>query len=425
MKLLLLLALSIPASVLAAQLTPEAHMVIYGTDNRVEVYQASPRMRIVAQSTASLMERGDLLEASPGVFKTRPTSTLGVSGNLCSGERFADQPVVAGCSGFLVGPDLLVTAGHCIDDVEQCTSHLWVFGFHVDPVTKLAGQAIKQEDIYSCKQVIAHELNDETGADYALVQLQRVVKDRAPLKFRQEGKISDKAFLTLIGNPSMIPTKVAGGARVNGNDNELFFEATTDSFHGNSGSAVINEDTFEVEGILVRGEEDYNLDTERGCSVVNVCPEEGCSPKEDEVGEDATRITHILELGMQQKILKAARSGDLNVITTYLGKSGWVDMYDNKRESMLFKAVRGDQYDVLAMLMQNDADVDLQDIYGNTALHLAVKLKNREMVEALLDAGADPKITNKTGKTAADLCKWHSLKQRKIRKVLSRRTNNG
>jgi len=43
----------------------------------------------------------------------------------------------------------------------------------------------------------------------------------------------------------------------------------------------------EVEGILVRGENDYIYDTKQGCYKSNVCPMNGCR------GEDVTKITSL------------------------------------------------------------------------------------------------------------------------------------
>ncbi len=92
----------------------------------------------------------------------------------------------------------------------------------------------------------------------------------------------------MIGHPTGIPTKVAGGAFVRDNSNDKFFVANLDTFGGNSGSAVVNSETGVVEGILVRGENDYV--TEGGCSVPQVCTMDGCR------GEDVTRITNIKKL---------------------------------------------------------------------------------------------------------------------------------
>jgi V8-like Glu-specific endopeptidase len=83
-----------------------------------------------------------------------------------------------------------------------------------------------------------------------------------------------------------LPTKIDDGAQVRSNAPSGYFVATTDSYGGNSGSSVFNYDTGEVEGVLVRGEDDYVY--RNGCMVSNVCEESGCR------GEDVTKISSVL-----------------------------------------------------------------------------------------------------------------------------------
>jgi V8-like Glu-specific endopeptidase len=123
--------------------------------------------------------------------------------------------------------------------------------------------------------------------DYALIRLDRKVVGRTPLKYRKSGKIAEGQEIVVIGHPTGLPTKVAGGANVRENHRDVFFNANLDTFGGNSGSAVFNADTGEVEGILVRGEQDYEYDWSKGCRVVYKCTDDGCR------GEDVTRITNI------------------------------------------------------------------------------------------------------------------------------------
>ena len=96
--------------------------------------------------------------------------------------------------------------------------------------------------------------------------------------------------LVVIGHPTGLPTKIAGGAWVRQNTNNVYFQSNLDTFGGNSGSAVFDAETGTVEGILVRGETDYVYDSSRGCRVPKQCSNEGCR------GEDVTRITNIKEL---------------------------------------------------------------------------------------------------------------------------------
>jgi hypothetical protein len=132
-------------------------------------------------------------------------------------------------------------------------------------------------------------LDSGTLNDFALIRLTRKVTDRRILAFRTAGKIEDASEIVVIGHPTGLPTKVADGAFVRGNDNPFYFVTNLDTFGGNSGSAVFNAKTGVVEGILVRGETDYVIDPGKSCRVPNRCSMDSCR------GEDVTRMTNLSE----------------------------------------------------------------------------------------------------------------------------------
>ncbi len=270
--------------------------VIYGEDSRLDLKDTvNPLHYELAQSTAAMIPNGslnydgDMVEINGSLLRSR---------GICEGERFDDQITAANCSGFLVAPDLLVTAGHCVRTQRDCDNSSWVFGFGIDVDTNYnPGDTtfdVPASNVYRCAEVVESELSRINQADHALLRLERVVDDREPLQFRTEGKVEDRTNLVVIGHPTGLPTKVAAGAWVRQNSNRVFFQANLDTFGGNSGSAVFDMETGLVEGILVRGEQDYVFDSERGCRVPKVCTEEGCR------GEDVTRITNIEALMSQR-----------------------------------------------------------------------------------------------------------------------------
>jgi V8-like Glu-specific endopeptidase len=106
------------------------------------------------------------------------------------------------------------------------------------------------------------------------------------LKFRTQGQIEEGTPIVVIGHPTGLPTKVSAGANVR-SVNDIYFIANLDTFGGNSGSAVFNAETGDIEGILVRGERDYIYSSARGCYVPNHCTDNGCR------GEDSTLITNL------------------------------------------------------------------------------------------------------------------------------------
>jgi V8-like Glu-specific endopeptidase len=191
------------------------------------------------------------------------------------------------CSGFLVSENVLVTAGHCIKNDADCASYKWVFDYKMDH-DKQDSMTVPSSSVYGCSKIISRTLDQFSKDDYAVIQLDRKVTDRRPLHFRRSGGINVGDSVVVIGHPSGLPTKIADGANVRSR-NTKFFVANLDTYGGNSGSAVFNQKTGDVEGILVRGENDY-VQSARGCMVSNKCPADGCR------GEDVTYITNIKAL---------------------------------------------------------------------------------------------------------------------------------
>ncbi|MBL6990490.1 MAG: trypsin-like peptidase domain-containing protein [Bacteriovoracaceae bacterium] len=257
--------------------------VIYGEDNRLDYYQeTNPALLELSNSTVALVKRADLTEVS-GLFKV-PTGTLGDSYNLCPAEPFRDQPNPAFCSGFLVGADIVITAGHCITNQASCDDIAFIFGFHTQAPQQVTTQ-FAPLDVYYCKE-LKGRAQEARGADWAVVQLDRAVADRTPLSMRSSGTISVGEPLVVIGHPSGLPTKIAEGANVRSIESSKgYLVANLDTYGGNSGSAVFNRDTLNIEGILVRGETDYV--TSGQCRVSNRCQDDACR------GEDVTLISEV------------------------------------------------------------------------------------------------------------------------------------
>ena len=103
--------------------------IIYGEDNRIETYEATKRIQKLAASTAGMINTKKTIKVGKNTML--PPYTIADDMGLCKSERFSDQPSAVSCSGFLVGPDLLVTAGHCIQTQKDCDDVSWVFDYKV------------------------------------------------------------------------------------------------------------------------------------------------------------------------------------------------------------------------------------------------------------------------------------------------------
>jgi V8-like Glu-specific endopeptidase len=256
--------------------------VIYGRDNRQDVYQVmNPLHRRLALSTAGMVSAASFQKsARPNVFDLKGVKTLERGQNICPTEAFAEQPTAATCSGFLVGPDTLITAGHCYKSFatpeQVCRSFVWVFDLDMKSPSHNPLRDIPVSNVYLCKEVVHAELSPT--ADFAVIKLDRPVVGREPLRFRTSGRVSSSTSLVVIGHPSGLPTKVSSAGRVTKNEDPTRFSTTLDTFHGNSGSAVFDANSGLVEGILIQGKTDY-IPASQGdpssCLVVNKCDENG------------------------------------------------------------------------------------------------------------------------------------------------------
>jgi len=259
--------------------------VIYGEDGRHDVNEVQNQAWVeLSRATGLAMDSEKLLDQ--GDYYEIATRTYGRSFGLCEDERFFEQPTLGYCSGFLVGTNLVATAGHCS---ANCDSMSFVFDYLIQdaqtPVTRF-----NKKQVYRCKEVIAYKMEFK-GADYALIELDRKVEDRAPFRVRTSDELTEGEELAVMGHPAGLPLKITTGARVRHWDpSKSFFVTNSDTFRGNSGSAIVNARTLDVEGILSRGEQDFEYDKKKQCMRSKLCDDQGCR------GEDVTAIRYIAEL---------------------------------------------------------------------------------------------------------------------------------
>ncbi len=273
----------------------QAFAVIYGDDDRMDIYEVTDSdLQGLADSVVMLMDSADVFcsNGSCSLLNLQSLADwylsedpIGSGNPICIDERFIDQPTAGFCSGMVVGPDLIATAGHCIENQSDCQSTVFVFNYHMldasTPVT-----IFPEDDVYYGLEIVAHS-EDETGVwsdDYAIVRVDRPIEGRQAVPIRRSGAVEDSGIgeLLVIGHPTGLPTKIDDGGHVTGGTGLDTFYTSTDSFHGNSGSGVFSRDGLDgtrilLEGILVRGYHDhFETDPDGNCDKVIRCPDEGC-----------------------------------------------------------------------------------------------------------------------------------------------------
>lgn len=238
---------------------------IYGIDDRELVSNKShPKVKELAKSVALIVST-DHLEA--GIFKTTIKAlSLQEAAGMCVSERFVTRPALSACTGFLVGPNLLLSAGHCFQDESDCSNKKIIFEVDEKKQTK-NGYSVYNSNVFSCSRIISNRYDSMAPEleDYALIELDRVVKRRTPLKLNLGKKISNDDQVFMIGHPFGMPLMLSRKSRLINNAGEFQFSAGLDSFIGNSGAPVFNAKTFLVEGILVNGQQDLVQDLNIEC----------------------------------------------------------------------------------------------------------------------------------------------------------------
>ncbi len=259
--------------------------VVYGVDDRTEWYawpdadfQAKARAASVVQVNAR-----DIDVNADGSVTLDPGEVLGAAFDLCADQRFFDQPTSGSCSGTLIAPDLVLTAGHCVADRADCASAVFVFDYlyEADDVRP----DLHRDDVYRCAALVVDGgRHIPGGLDLAIVQLDRPVVGRAPAEVAfplalsglpaTRGPLTFGEPVVMAGFPSGIPLKLdAGGTVVNPRSGPVdYFVASVDAFHGNSGSGVYDA-SGRVVGVLTDGMDDY--EALGSCAVVSVQPESG------------------------------------------------------------------------------------------------------------------------------------------------------
>lgn len=276
LRVALACAMSLAAADARAQPRTAEQPVVYGQDDRTEVAEvADERIRTLAQDSIVTIIPKPVIDVDG--FSVRLNSrTLGESQGLCPGERFAEQDSAGVCSGTLIGPDLVLTAGHCFAAGQSsCGQLMAVFNYQWDGGL----EAITPNDVFACSRLIVQAESTSGGRtrDYAIFQLDRVASQYTPANVAAGlPDLSPGDPFVLIGSPSGIPVKVDEGGVVRDprRSSGDYLVGTPDTFGGNSGSGVFLPDSLDLFGVLISGDTDYEPDG--SCYRVNTCSETGC-----------------------------------------------------------------------------------------------------------------------------------------------------
>ncbi len=241
---------------------PAQGMPTYGVDDRMNLHQViDPSIHALAESVAIF-----LLDSRPlggyyrfnfsrfengGVIRVNRAGEWSMSEFPFSPkERFYGEPQLSDgwCSAALIGPDLVLTAGHCVDE-EICPRLKVLFDFVLDEHGRVSASR-REDEVYQCGQVKG--VWNPGGEDWALIRLTKTVKNRRPLPINTTGaRIKPGTQVFTMGYPYSVPLKVSSRATVRSNQpSKNLFLADLDVMPGNSGGPVFNAKTLLIEGVV-------------------------------------------------------------------------------------------------------------------------------------------------------------------------------
>ena len=248
--------------VISCEMEKEQNMqtTIFGEDDRVlvsEIPSSHEDYKPFIHSVAVIVKKDETsIDYQQNILNFDKAETAIDRYNFCPGEKFVDETSIGSCTGFYVGKNIMITAGHCISKedgtgISSTSAHqkYAIFDYlesaNSTPLSK----------VYKLK-VLDFSFTGH-AEDWAILEIDPVLSTsedlltRIPFKFRTEGEVSRSSTLSTMGHPTGLPMQLSKSATIIstfGSD----IRANIDSVGGGSGSPVINDKTMEVEGIFTR-----------------------------------------------------------------------------------------------------------------------------------------------------------------------------
>lgn len=258
--------------ILSLFLTTTTLASITGSDDRHEIIDAPVEIQEISNSIAALVRKENLKKLPNGKIKLTGLDYQEDLG-FCEEARFTqNQKLIANCSASLIGEDLLLTAGHCVEKGGKLNldEFVAVFDYKIEDHSQ-DEFIVDQSAVYLLKSAPIFDFDHPGDNDVATLKLDRKVKGRKILDIDFK-RIKKGKEIYMIGFPFGLAMKYTDNGFVTketGNFGDAIdtFTSDLDSFSVNSGSSVFDRDTNKIIGILVRGSgPNYEKDKDRGCN---------------------------------------------------------------------------------------------------------------------------------------------------------------
>lgn len=161
-----------------------------------------------AKAVACLIKRDELHRISEGVYKFKKPSTLADYHEFPLAEdlKFRNEPVIGFGTAFLVAPNLVLTAAHCITDKygkldkDLISKTRLVFNLQLKPSGRLPS-FLDEVFRYNSHNILWSDRNK--NEDWALLELDREVKGVTPIEI-DFSPIQPKSEVYMLGHPTVL-----------------------------------------------------------------------------------------------------------------------------------------------------------------------------------------------------------------------------
>jgi V8-like Glu-specific endopeptidase len=234
--------------------------IINGTDDRVEISQTSPTVQTIAKAVLGIFPASGVVQNADGTYHINDFPT---QPSLCANERFASEHSKAGCTGFLIAPDLALTAGHCVDEYSSISLIRFVLGFDDSSGLGPSYANVPAENVFTATVKIYDT------SDTAVLRLDHAAPSTAKpfrissLDLSTAGTPTTKIPVAAIGAPLGLPMKYASNATIKYIDPappSFTFDTSLDMEVGNSGSPLFDPTSNLTYGVFTNGDLDTAWD---------------------------------------------------------------------------------------------------------------------------------------------------------------------